>query len=141
MLNRSNFGEDNDDHLKLRQQEIVSEWDNIEYTLQNDEFWLFLRNINENDKYKFSTRIDFIFDLMCEQQSLVEFYNIGTDEHRTFRYFYEYFHTESKNGAEKIKQCDEGQALAVDWHCRHKRPVCTARQNREAVSRGRHPHR
>lgn len=77
MLNRSNFGEDNDDHLKLRQQEIVSEWDNIEYTLQNDEFWLFLRNINENDKYKFSTRIDFIFDLMCEQQSLGEFYNIA----------------------------------------------------------------
>ena len=36
LLNRSNFGEQNDDHLKLRQQEIASEWDNIEYTLQND---------------------------------------------------------------------------------------------------------
>lgn len=105
MLNRSNFGKETDEHLKLRQQEIASEWDNIEYALQNDEFWLFLRNIDENDKYKHSTRIDFIFDLMCEQESLGKFDNIGTDEHRTFRYFYEYFHTENKNGAEKIKQC------------------------------------
>lgn len=105
MLNRSNFGEDNDEHLKLRQQEIASEWDNVEYALQNDEFWLFLRNVDENDKYKHSTRIDFIFDLICEQQSLGNFNNIGTDEHRTFRYFYEYFHMESKNGTEKIKHC------------------------------------
>ena len=105
MLNRSNFGEETDEHLKLRQQEIASEWDNIEYALQNDEFWLFIRNVSENDKYKHSTRIDFIFDLMCEQQSLGKFDNIGTDEHKTFRYFYEYFHTESKNESEKIKQC------------------------------------
>lgn len=33
-LNRSNFGEKNSEHLKLRQQEIASERDNIEYTLQ-----------------------------------------------------------------------------------------------------------
>lgn len=105
ILNRSNFGEETDEHLKLRQQEIASEWDNIEYALQNDEFWLFLRNIDESDKYKHSTRIDFIFDLMCEQQSLGKFDNIGTDEHRTFRYFYEFFHTGNKNGSEIIKQC------------------------------------
>jgi len=105
MLNRSNFGDETDEHLKLRQQEIASEWDNIEYALQNDEFWLFLRNIDENDKYKHSTRIDFIFDLMCEQQSLGKFDNIGTDEHRTFRYFYEYFHTTNKNSLERIKTC------------------------------------
>ena len=105
MLNRSNFGEDNDEHLKLRQQEIASEWDNIEYAMQNDEFWLFLRNVDENDKYKHSTRIDFIFDLICKQHSLGNFDNIGTDEHKTFRYFYEYFHTGNKNGAEKIKHC------------------------------------
>jgi hypothetical protein len=61
-LNRSNFRVSDDKHLKLRQQEIASEWDNIEYTLQNDEFWLFL---NEKD-YNRPTRIDFIFDLICE---------------------------------------------------------------------------
>ena len=106
LLNRSNFGEQNDDHLKLRQQEIASEWDNIEYTLQNDEFWLFLRNIEENDEGNRSTRIDFIFDLLCEQQSLGKFDNIGNDDHRTFRYFYEYFHKNNTNSCtDKIKDC------------------------------------
>lgn len=86
-LNQSNFQDHDKVHLRLRQQEIASEWDNIEYTLQNDEFWLFL---HENG-YNRPTRIDFIFDLICEQQSLGEFTKIGTDERRTFRYFYEYY--------------------------------------------------
>lgn len=92
-LNRSNFHVSNDSHLKLRQQEIASEWDNIEYTLQNDEFWLFLHE----DCYNHPTRIDFIFDLICEQKVLGEFGNIGTDEYKTFRYFYEYFKSKSSN--------------------------------------------
>ena len=82
-LNRSNFGEKDSEHLKLHQQEIASEWDNIEYTLQNDEFWLFL---HEKD-YDRPTRIDFIFDLICEQKTLGTFHNIGTDDYKTFRYF------------------------------------------------------
>lgn len=88
-LNRTNFCNKNDDHVKLRQQEIASEWDRIEYTLQNDEFWLFLHETG----YKRPTRIDFIFDLICEQHSLGEFENIGNDHYKTFRYFYEYFKT------------------------------------------------
>lgn len=96
-LNRSNFGEKDSEHLKLRQQEIASEWDNIEYTLQNDEFWLFL---HEKD-YDRPTRIDFIFDLICEQKSLGDFENIGTDDYKTFRYFYEYF----KSNSSKIENC------------------------------------
>lgn len=86
-LNRSNFGEKDLEHLKLRQQEIASEWDYIEYTLQNDEFWLFLHEKG----YDRPTRIDFIFDLICEQKTLGTFHNIGTDDYKTFRYFYEYF--------------------------------------------------
>ena len=86
-LNRSNFGEKDSEHLKLRQQEIASEWDNIEYTLQNDELWLFLHE----KSYNRPTRIDFIFDLICEQKTLGTFDNIGTDDYKTFRYFYEYF--------------------------------------------------
>lgn len=96
-LNRSNFGEKDSRHLRLRQQEIASEWDNIEYTLQNDEFWLFL-----HDKvYDRPTRIDFIFDLICEQEALGIYENIGTDDHKTFRYFYEYF----KSGSSDIEKC------------------------------------
>lgn len=117
-LNRSNFNAEGDKHLKLRQQEIASEWDNIEYTLQNDEFWLFLHAPN----YDKPTRIDFIFDLICEQDSLKLFKKedeidkeemdkiIGTDEYRTFRYFYEYFkrgNAENPNKKTQIDNCWE----------------------------------
>ena len=98
-LNRSNFGEKDSEHLKLRQQEIASEWDNIEYTLQNDEFWLFLHEKG----YERPTRIDFIFDLICDQRSLGEYENIGNDDYRTFRYFYEYF----KSSSSDIEYCWE----------------------------------
>ena len=90
-LNKSNFNTANNNHLKLRQQEISSEWDNIEYTLQNDEFWLFLKKTG----YSRPTRIDFIFDLICNQNQLDlskdKLERIGNDEYRTFRYFYEYY--------------------------------------------------
>lgn len=101
-LNRSNFAGKSMDSLKLRQQEIATEWDKIEYTLQSDEFWLFL-----HDKgYDRPTRIDFIFDLICNENALdIESLNkedekekvIGTDEYRTFRYFYEYFKSSHQN--------------------------------------------
>ncbi|MBR5210681.1 MAG: DUF262 domain-containing protein [Paludibacteraceae bacterium] len=102
-LNRSNFGNEDGDHLHLHQQEIASEWDSIEYTLQNDEFWLFLHKKG----YDRPTRIDFIFDLICDNNSLVLSDNqldaIGDDDCRTFRYFYEYF--KQKNDKSKIETC------------------------------------
>lgn len=118
-LNRSNFGNEAVDHLRLRQQEIANEWDNIEYTLQNDEFWLFL-NKNVYDR---PTRIDFIFDLICEQDSCKLFIKengkeidkqkmemaIGNDDYRTFRYFYEYFKREN------AKRFDEKTKIKACW--------------------------
>jgi hypothetical protein len=103
MLNRSNFKDESSRHIQLRQQEIASEWDNIEYTLQNDEFWLFL---HEKD-YRKPTRIDFIFDLICEENPFkVGITNIGSDDYKTFRYFYEYFHSKDNSYEEKlIKYC------------------------------------
>lgn len=97
-LNRSNFAGKQKEAVRLMQQEIALEWDMIEYALQSDEFWLFL-----HDKgYDRPTRIDFIFDLICNKNVLhIEKFNdenekknvIGTDEYKTFRYFYEYFNT------------------------------------------------
>ena len=101
LLNSSNFKSENPNHLRLKQQEIASEWDNIEYTLQNDEFWLFLHSPN----YDKPTRIDFIFDLIVEKDSLgLENYKdiIGTDNYRTFRYFNLFL---SEKSEEKITQC------------------------------------
>ena len=99
-LNRSNFGNEDFEHLKLRQNEIANEWDDIEYTLQNDDFWLFLHEKG----YDRPTRIDFIFDLICEQKSLGDFKNIGNDDYKTFRYFYEYFKTK-KNKQDNLELC------------------------------------
>ncbi|MDH6534181.1 DUF262 domain-containing protein [Parabacteroides sp. 52] len=102
-LNRSNFRGNDSQKIRLQQQEIAGEWDTIEYTLQNDEFWLFL---NEKD-YDKPTRIDLIFDLICSKNILKltteEIKEIGTDEYQTFRYFYTWFKKpENENG---ITEC------------------------------------
>lgn len=103
ILNSSNFGTDNTNYIRLLQQEIALEWDNIEYSLQNDEFWLFLNHPDYNKP----TRIDFIFDMIVEMNKLGfsddEMLGVGQDEYRTFRYFFTYF---SKNKNENgIKTC------------------------------------
>jgi uncharacterized protein with ParB-like and HNH nuclease domain len=46
-----------------KQFEIASQWDTIEYALQNDDFWLFI-NKEKNEQV---TRIEFIFDLITEE--------------------------------------------------------------------------
>ena len=90
-LNTSNFCVNDKATLRLRQQEIAVEWDRIEYTLQKEDFWLFLNKVG----YKNPTRIDFLFELMCELNMLgieeAKLKRIGTDENRIFRYFYQYF--------------------------------------------------
>ncbi|NLT18932.1 MAG: DUF262 domain-containing protein [Clostridiales bacterium] len=89
-LNRSNFQTNEKEQVVFRQSEIANEWDEIEYTLQNDEFWYFLHDTS----YNRPTRIDFIFDLMCDQNILelkIKEEKIGTDSYKTFRYFSEYF--------------------------------------------------
>jgi hypothetical protein len=108
-LNRSNFCESDYEKLRLLQQEIASEWDSIEYTLQSNEFWLFLHNKG----YDKPTRIDFIFDIICENDVLhlkellakknkkysdEKEYNVflGKDRYKTFRYFYTWFRTNKR---------------------------------------------
>lgn len=98
-LNKSNFVVNSDyNKIRLQQQEIATQWDEIEYTLQNDEFWLFL---NKAD-YQKSTRIDFIFDLMCEKNVLeLNAEQIGVDSYKTFRYFYTWF----KENTSQMPEC------------------------------------
>ncbi|MDL2208818.1 DUF262 domain-containing protein [Parabacteroides sp. OttesenSCG-928-O15] len=107
-LNKSNFSSDDWHRIRLQQQEIAIEWDNIEYTLQNDEFWLFLNSIT----YDKPTRIDFIFDLIEQSNSYrlsdEEKNDIGNDEYKTFRYFYALFQKKKTNSIQenwqKVKQ-------------------------------------
>ena len=86
-LNKANFGDTNSESVRLQQIEVASEWDKIEYALQNDEFWLFLHEVG----WSKPTRIDFIFDLIREKRDYGAYDKLGHDEHKTFRYFYEHF--------------------------------------------------
>lgn len=115
-LNRSNWGKETSDTLALSQLEIASQWDNIEYTLRNEEFWMFFHGEDAPP-----TRIDYIFDYICNKNLLYPTgkgenspETIGSDKYRTFRYFYNYFYpkVDTKKGGQnlpyaKIKNCWE----------------------------------
>lgn len=119
-LNRSNFVGTDIEKIRLRQMEIASRWDEIETTLQNDEFRMFIHE----QRFDEPTRIDFIFDLISDTRRLDEYMpifknmkeedrdkKIGKDKFRTFRYFNEYFKSkEARCAADKdritlIEQC------------------------------------
>lgn len=90
-LNQSNFKGDMDS-IRLQQLEIAGEWDNIEKTLQDEEFWLFIHDIG----WSKPTRIEWIFDMIVKKKAFGDMGDCGTDNHRTFRYFYEFFKRNKK---------------------------------------------
>ena len=94
-LNSSTFKSD-DETIRLKQLEIATEWDRIEYALQNDEFWYFIYNANAKKTY--DTRIEFIFDLITKIADVSN----SNDRHSTFHFFDEKFKEKSR---EKIDKC------------------------------------
>ena len=88
-LNSSNFPDSDTEEIRLRQLEIASEWDRIEYSLQNDELWYFINN-SEN---KLPTRIEYIFDIMKNIEGIQN----GNDQYSTFRFFSDKFKTNTKD--------------------------------------------
>lgn len=104
-LNRGNFSFESKD-VEYIQERIASEWDQIEYRLQDDEFWSFINNID----YEKPTRIDYILDLICEKNDLtdlgidIEVKELCNDSHKTFRYFFIAFNNPKlKNTEDKLK--------------------------------------
>lgn len=103
ILSQANFGSDG----CVRQNEIANEWNDIEQSLQNDEFWYF---IHDKD-YNKPTRIDFLFDVLCEldiesknkDEKKAHEAKIGTDKYRTFRH-YDILLKEKKYETEKKKE-------------------------------------
>lgn len=109
LLNKSNFTNPHNNiderTVTMYQNEIAIEWDTIEYTLQSRDFWLFLNNIG-NEK---STRIEFIFDLIAENDMLKCGNEAGDSyygELRTFRYFSYY-----------IEHHNPSDAIKTIWDC------------------------
>jgi len=72
-LNSNNFQSKD---VELKQIQIATEWDRIEQTLQNDSFWYFIYS----GKKKYSTRIEYIFDLKMNK----------LDENEYFYTFYKF---------------------------------------------------
>ena len=82
-LNSSNF--EKTERIKQKQFEISTEWDSIEHSLQNNQFWYFLNG----DKIS-TNRIEFIFNLMNDEKD-------QDDNYSTFRYFNRKFKNKGGN--------------------------------------------
>ena len=129
ILSQSNFDE-------RKQTEIANEWNEIEQSLQNEEFWYF---IHDKD-YNKPTRIDFLFDILCElyikervsginkrydkqknvQQAELDNYikRIGKDQYKTFRHF-DIIFKKSDDKTEFEKQWKEVRTLfevLTEWY-------------------------
>lgn len=88
-LNSSNFPNSELEEIRLRQLEIASEWDRIEYSLQNEELWYFINN-SDNE---LPTRIEHIFNIMKNIEGIQN----GNDQYSTFRFFSEKFKSNTKD--------------------------------------------
>ncbi|WP_264558993.1 DUF262 domain-containing protein [Flavobacterium sp. N2270] len=69
-LSKDNLNLPDIEQFYLKQIEIASEWDKIENTLQDDNFWYF---IHDNET-KYDTRIEFIFDLIKDKKTFHDDY-------------------------------------------------------------------
>ncbi len=83
-LNSSNFHNSDQEQIRLKQLQIAAEWDEIERTLQKDDFWFFIfdkSNKNFSDR-NYDTRIEYIFDLIKKRPR-------DAEDYFTFYKFYE----------------------------------------------------
>lgn len=87
LLNSTHFKGESLDSLHHMKLSIAKKWDEIEYSLQKKDFWLFLTDTS----VAYDTHIDFIFKLICEQNMLQlpkeALPQIGNDNNRVYRYF------------------------------------------------------
>lgn len=99
---------DNKDVNNNKQFELASEWDFIEYSLQNDDFWYFI-NKEKNEK---ATRIEFIFELIAEnylkiaEKNFVEEMkkNKSIDRYYEFHIINYYLQNDTRDENEKEKE-------------------------------------
>lgn len=94
------YDENDKERIRLKQYEIAGEWDRIEYSLQDDEFWYFLNN----QPNEFPTRIDFVFNLMAEEKNNKHELNIpkGKNEFFSFMVFNKCYEREKEKNKNVI---------------------------------------
>jgi uncharacterized protein with ParB-like and HNH nuclease domain len=81
LLQKDEYSSEELKYIEMRLFKIASEWDTIEYTLQNEEFWQFISNdINEKP-----THIEFILDLIADEiQKEKNYFDEKPLKHATF---------------------------------------------------------
>lgn len=89
-LNSSNFDQNYNDKVRLKQLEIAAEWDRIEQYLQDDLLWYFINQSNLK-----TNRIDFIFELMNIEKN-------PKDPYSTFRFFSKKFINQDQKTIESV---------------------------------------
>lgn len=89
-LNSSNFDQNYNDKVRLKQLEIAAEWDRIEQYLQDDLLWYFINQSNLK-----TNRIDFIFELMNIEKN-------PKDPYSTFRFFSKKFVNQDQKTIESV---------------------------------------
>lgn len=99
--------------IKGKLNEIANEWDSIEYTLQNDEFWYFLSNHTNNKP----THIEFIFDLIADRLNNERKYFVDKNlkvtkplKHSTYLILSAYLQDQMDNG-----NCSRIEAVENIW--------------------------
>ena len=130
-LNRDNFRGNSEEIIRAKQTQIAQEWDKIENQLQDDEFWLFLRNLdNHKDSWNKPTRIDFLLDFLCKEgiinqmnQSngklfclIYEDSVVGKDKYRTFRIYYECYKSKKDEFLELWNFVKEIFDIWYEWY-------------------------
>jgi hypothetical protein len=105
-LRAPNFtGED----ATLLQLQIAQEWDDIEKTLQSDDFWYFIHRGNE----EFSTRIEYLFRLMVEEQD-GQCAN-GSDPYSTFIAYMQQFTTKGLKAKDEWRRVKRHFMTCEEW--------------------------
>jgi len=115
-LNRKNYRKSSKQHQDAAQLDIAEQWDQIEAQLQDDQFWLFLRE-KENQTIT-TTRIDYLLDFLVKTKDYLCFPDteVGTDKYRTFRCYYKLYQSK---GANFLKYWEDIQKLfdiLCEWY-------------------------
>ena len=87
--------------IKHEKSKFATKWDQIEQELYDEEFWFFINN--ETDKNRYQTRIDFLFEL------LINGANYKKDKLFTYNYFVKYPDTE------KWKKVNNLFSILKEW--------------------------
>jgi hypothetical protein len=96
--------------------EMANEWDQMEYCLQDDRFWLFFHG----PEYDKPTRIDFLLDVCRKMDHKSDQSKYEEKSHPTFSYYYDQFKEASDKRQKKVsdlwKKITDCFKIIEEWY-------------------------